>query len=298
AYVVDSPALKALTGASDADAAAAARVLEQGGVVVSDPDMVVDGQATMEVETLSYDEETGNEERVGEESFTLPAHALTTGNAGPEQTLLSQEAADALGYVRYSTVMLFETSRMPTQDEQEVLQETLINAGLAMDYSASGASGGPVDSSESVMVNVEVVEEQSSEVQTVLLLLGVVSGLLALGATAVATALAAAESRRDLGTLAAIGASPTMRRKLSLFQAGTISLLGAGLGVLAGVGACAAAIAAFNTTLSGLYPIQELYPLSMPWLNIVLALAVVPLVAMLGAGLLTRSRLPSERRAG
>jgi putative ABC transport system permease protein len=33
-----------------------------------------------------------------------------------------------------------------------------------------------------------------------------------------------------------------------------------------------------------------------PWRNVGVALLVVPLVAMLGAGLLTRSRLPIERR--
>jgi putative ABC transport system permease protein len=33
-----------------------------------------------------------------------------------------------------------------------------------------------------------------------------------------------------------------------------------------------------------------------PWLNVAIALLVVPVVAMLGAGLLARSRLPIERR--
>lgn len=32
------------------------------------------------------------------------------------------------------------------------------------------------------------------------------------------------------------------------------------------------------------------------WLNVGLAVLVVPLIAVLGAGLLTRSRLPIERR--
>jgi putative ABC transport system permease protein len=34
----------------------------------------------------------------------------------------------------------------------------------------------------------------------------------------------------------------------------------------------------------------------LPWLNVAIALLVVPVTAMLGAGLLTRSRLPIERR--
>ncbi|WP_204349024.1 hypothetical protein, partial [Klebsiella pneumoniae] len=40
------------------------------------------------------------------------------------------------------------------------------------------------------------------------------------------------------GTLGAIGASPSIRRKLSLCQAGVISILGTVQGVAAGVGAC------------------------------------------------------------
>lgn len=38
------------------------------------------------------------------------------------------------------------------------------------------------------------------------------------------------------------------------------------------------------------------YPIAVPWLNVAIALLVVPVVAVLGAGLLTRSRLPVERR--
>jgi putative ABC transport system permease protein len=34
-----------------------------------------------------------------------------------------------------------------------------------------------------------------------------------------------------------------------------------------------------------------------PWLNLGVSVVAVPLVAMIGAGLLTRSRLPIERRA-
>ena len=45
-----------------------------------------------------------------------------------------------------------------------------------------------------------------------------------------------------------------------------------------------------------MWPVQPTLPIIVPWLNIGAALVVVPLVAMLGAGLLTRSRLPIEHR--
>jgi len=36
-------------------------------------------------------------------------------------------------------------------------------------------------------------------------------------------------------------------------------------------------------------------PFVLPWTNVVLSLVAVPAVAMLGAGLMTRARLPVER---
>jgi hypothetical protein len=47
---------------------------------------------------------------------------------------------------------------------------------------------------------------------------------------------------------------------------------------------------------SGLRPAPTPYPITLPWLNVGIALLVVPVVAMLGAGLLTRARLPIELR--
>ena len=44
--------------------------------------------------------------------------------------------------------------------------------------------------------------------------------------------------------------------------------------------------------MAGAHP----YPVTVPWINLGVALLLVPVVAMLGAGLLTRSRLPIERR--
>ncbi len=37
-------------------------------------------------------------------------------------------------------------------------------------------------------------------------------------------------------------------------------------------------------------------PIVLPWLSLAVGLLVVPAIAMLGAGTLTRSRLPIERR--
>ncbi|MFC7763496.1 FtsX-like permease family protein [Catellatospora bangladeshensis] len=86
-----------------------------------------------------------------------------------------------------------------------------------------------------------------------------------------------------------------MRRLLSLSQSGVISGLGALLGVLAGLGTAAALVAAVNSSRGLAHQDQVPMTLTLPWDTLAIVLSV-PLVAMLGAGLLTRSRLPIERR--
>jgi len=117
-----------------------------------------------------------------------------------------------------------------------------------------------------------------------------------IGAAAVGTGLAAADGRADLSTLAAVGASPRVRRGLSVSQSGVIALLGSGLGVLAGLGTAIAAISALNQRYAEMWPGPGALPIVVPWLTLAIALVGAPAVAIAGAGLLTRSRLPIERR--
>ena len=84
---------------------------------------------------------------------------------------------------------------------------------------------------------------------------------------------------------------------LSLAQAAVISGTGSLIGVVAGFGMAVAVLVAMDRQWSTVWPRRDYYPITVPWLNFAIALVAVPLVAMLGAGLLTRSRLPSERRA-
>ena len=68
------------------------------------------------------------------------------------------------------------------------------------------------------------------------------------------------------------------------------------LGAAAGLGGSVAVLLALNRGDADLWPAPTPYPVTLPWLNLAVALLVVPAVAMLGTGLLTRSRLPIERR--
>jgi len=99
-----------------------------------------------------------------------------------------------------------------------------------------------------------------------------------------------------MSTLASVGASPSLRRRLSLSQSGVIAGLGSLLGAAAGLGAAIAVLVALNQRYVDVWPGPSPLPIAIPWLSLAAALLVVPFVAILGAGTLTRSRLPIERR--
>ncbi|MGC4776719.1 FtsX-like permease family protein [Micromonospora chalcea] len=265
ALVDDGAALAALTGAPDDELAAARRTLAAGGVVVTDARRVVDGQVRVEVNYNSGGPPTGR---------LLPAYALR-GGLSVDRLVLSPAAADALGLSAVPLGYLLDTAGSPTDRQMEMLTDELYDIGP---MSAQVATADP-----------------PSDQRPMLLLLAVASGVITLGAAAVATGLAAAEGRRDLSTLAAVGADPRVRRLLSLCQAGVIAVLGSALGIVAGLGSAVVVLAALNQRYADSWPVQPPYPVTVPGVTLA-ALVVVPLVAMGGAALFTRSRLPIERR--
>jgi hypothetical protein len=188
--------------------------------------------------------------------------------------MMTSATARSLGIDSVPSMALATTSRMPT-----VAEEDRLHAALGTRTGAYVERG-----------------SRASSDTTTLLVLAAVAGLVTLGAAAIATGLAAAGGRADLATLGAVGASPRVRRGLSLSQSGVIAGLGSLLGGAAGLGAAVAVLFALNRGSADVWPAPTPYPVAIPWLNVAVALLVVPVVAMLGAGLLTRSRLPIERR--
>ncbi|MQS13910.1 FtsX-like permease family protein [Streptomyces kaniharaensis] len=122
------------------------------------------------------------------------------------------------------------------------------------------------------------------------------AALVALGASGIATGLAAADSQRDLATLAAVGAAPRIRRSLSGFQCGVIAAMGTLLGVVCGIVPAVALrkIEALATAADG--PTVHAVVV-FPWLHIGLTVVVLPLLAAGLAALLTRSRMTLARRS-
>jgi len=263
--VVDESAAAAVAGLAPGDAAAVSGALRAGQVVVSQPKYLNHDRVTL---TLSSTDADGRIQRRTKEAlgFVLP-HPMAAPLA-----MMTEETARSLGLRSTLSILLATTTRMPTQAEQDRTQ-SLVGAPF------------PV-----------AVERPPSTGNTTLLILAIIAAAIALAATAIATALAAAEGRADLGTLAAVGASPRMRRVLSLSQSGVIAGLGSLVGTLAGLGVAMALLFALNQRYEQIWPAPTPWSLSVPWTNVAVALVVVPAVAMLGAGLLTRSRLPIERR--
>jgi len=255
--VDDGTALPALTGADPADIEAARRVLAAGGVVVTGTRTVVDGEVTLVIDDTKW--------------VSVPAYALTTGTPGVA-IAISPAALTHLGLTAHTHAVVVQTSSPPTVDDVEGLRLAL------------------ADVSPSIQVRVESEPSRSSN--PIQLVLALVAAAIALGAAGIATGLAAADSQPDLATLAAVGANPALRRKLSLSQAGLIAGLGAVLGTITGLGTAAALVVASNQ-LSPSFDAPV--PFVIPWTSIAIVIAA-PLLAMAGAGLLTRSGLPIERR--
>jgi putative ABC transport system permease protein len=261
--VIDPEAVGALVDVPAEEAAQVAAAMRAGAVVVDDARKLDDGRVTLEVQT--------GPSRGEIRTITAPGFAFAHPPPAP-LALLSPDTARSLGLSGTTLVTLATTSRVPTVAEQDRLR-----AALGNEYDV-------------------VVERRPRSNRASLLVLAVLAGVITLGAAAIATGLAAADGRADLATLAAVGASPRVRRALSLSQAGVIAGLGSVLGGIAGLGAATAVLAADNWGDDNVWPVPTPYPIAVPWLNVAIALLVVPVVAMLGAGLLTRSRLPIERR--
>jgi len=112
-----------------------------------------------------------------------------------------------------------------------------------------------------------------------------VAGLLTLLVVGIGVALAAAESRDDVATLAAVGAGPWQRRGFGAMHGLFLGLVGSALGVAVGVPAGLA-----------LTQVDGLPGVDMAWLPTVGTIAVVLALSWLAGGIVTPSKFRLTRR--
>ncbi|MEU7610742.1 ABC transporter permease [Micromonospora sp. NPDC049204] len=268
AGVDDGTALPLLTGADPATTAAATAVLRAGGVVVTDPRYLHDGLVTVRVNQV----DSGTDRPGAAADF--PGYALS-GAVGQSRLLLSASAARQLGLTWSPAGWVLGASVPPDRQQRERFAGALRPFGT---FSMSVEYG-----------------RDPQDISPLLLLLAAAAGVITMGAAGIATALAAAEGRAELTTLAAVGAAPALRRMLAICQAGVIAGLGSVLGIVAGLGTAAIVLFSANRQYANDWPVPDSYPFVVPWPALGV-LVLVPIVAMLGAGLFTRARLPIERR--
>lgn len=248
---------------------ATAQVLARGGALVPARSLRPDGTAVL----LAHP--SGVQEGRPAREVVVPAAALPAG--ARQQPVVSPPAARALGATVRLVGVVAVPGALPTVQQEDGLRAAVLDV-------APGAV-------------LEVERGYRSTYRTGLLVLLAASALLVLGASGIATGLAAADGRADLSTLAAVGASPGVRRLLAGSQSLVTAGLGTLLGTVAGLVPAVGLIRALNAPDSTGYVRPEPFPLVVPWSSIALTLVVVPLLAGLLAAALTRSRLPLVRRA-
>jgi putative ABC transport system permease protein len=147
-----------------------------------------------------------------------------------------------------------------------------------------------------------------SEAFYVFLGMFVLFGLLVLVATLISTALAQAEGRADLATLAAVGAGSGLRRAVASAQAFVVGLVGAVLGLVIGFVPGIAVTwpltvnepgRGYGVVVDGVQTVPPTGPIIViPWLWLTAVVVGVPLLAAALAASATRRAPEATRRSG
>jgi putative ABC transport system permease protein len=267
----DGTDVQTLLGATAPSAVAA---LRRGEAVATDPSLVHNGKLSLDISQPSSDPNGTPNDRI----VKVAAVVVDVGPAYV-QTMLPPALASRLGLTPTSYGILAAAAHRPTEHERQA------------------ADGALAKIDPDLKLYVETGYHNSK--LWMMLMLVAAAAVIAVGATMIATALSNVDSRPDLTTLGAVGAAPRTRRLLSMSRAGVIAAIGTLLGALAGFVPSFAWIHSQQNAAQYLSPDGAIVRLHfiVPWLPFVLTVVVVPLVAMLIAGVFSRSRLPSERAA-
>ena len=265
---------------------AAVAILEEGGVLVSDPWAMTD-EGTVVFEQQFEDEVSEGEEYDPESEPTIfevevPAMAVDKDLLGYAGIFVSPAAAESIGMEDS-----IWTHRYLVESSTEI--DGPVSEAVAADMNTEIADG-------MVWTDFAVTDYTDRSTLYTMLAVAALCAFITLGSTAVSTGLIIAEQRRDMTTLGAVGAAPGLRKRFAMWQTVMIALFGAVLGTLAGLLGYGLIREALNRPLTNRYPYETLYTWELPWVTIAIMLVAVPVVAAIGALVFTKARLPSERR--
>jgi len=246
-------------------------VLDAGGMVVTNPVFVRDGETVLLAQDVRTQAEHPDPYLMHKtvSSTALAAAVVEPAEAVPYYGFISEETAQRLGMQPGPAELLVQLNRHPSAAEADAA-----SAAVAAVYQQprAGFWVEPGISQENPWMTWSIVA---------------VSALITFSAAGITAGLSLADARPDHATLAAVGASPRLRKGL----AGSQALLTSGLGTLLGcsAGALPAVLIASATGMSA--------SVDVPWLHLLALLVAVPLTGAFLAWLFTRARLPASRRA-
>lgn len=243
--------------------------LAAGRAVVSEPG-VLRPDGTVPLTVYRWDPSSpAAEERV----VDVPA-VLAPGPQLLDHVLAPLSLARELGVEVQPESLVALTTRAPTPAELDRLN-------LALGELEPGVGGSPQGA------------YRPSDEPLVSAIAAALAVLVALAGTFTAVGLAAADARPDLGTLAAVGADPAVRRRIGAAQAAAVALPGTVLGVVAGV--VAGWVLIRLNSVTSYYAFVD-WTYGVPAVPTLALLVGVPLLAVALGWLTVRSRLEVVRR--
>ncbi|MFI9361129.1 FtsX-like permease family protein [Kitasatospora sp. NPDC053057] len=275
----DATLLRNLYGVTDP---AAGQALTAGKAVVFDPRYFKDGKVVLRYSEPTTTGAGGIPAKPKNIETAIDAVLAPSAMPAPGQVMMTPDTATRLGFTTRPAGSVWLPGAAPSDGDQQK------------------ADGALAKLTDRTVLSVE--RGYHSKAGIIGLGLAGFAGLVALGAAGIATGLAAADSQRDLTTLAAVGAEPRIRRSLSGFQCGVIAAMGTLLGAVCGLLPAVALrkVQGVAADYPGISP-EELADKSsvvLPWPTIAATIVVLPLLAAGLAALLTRSRISLLRRTG
>ncbi len=268
--VLQDPAQLGLILGPTVDPAEGIAELERGGAVVLQPN-ALDAEGRVVLQSMMV----GNDGTITDSALTrVPGLEILDG-ALPASVVLGPRSLPAGASIAADphVQMLVVTPEAQDRPDRPTFADQL-DLGLA-----KARIPGGVATSFSDPISSEAFQ---------LIVYGVGALALALLAGLMVTALALADGRGDLSTLAAVGAEPRMRRRFSASSAGFVAALGCTTGVASGLVLAWLLNPLFNRFGSSTVVVH--------WWLVAFVLVGIPLVTAGAAWLTTRSRIPLTRR--